>query len=218
MSGGAPCWWVDEVAVYYGPSGCKQREKPTVLNARDIAVLRKIAEWVKNSTLIMWHGVPDMARHTGLSVRSVQRSLRVLEGVGAIRPTGSQAGGRHTDTTTYEVLIPRWWIEQLQAKQPGKFHDLGSQAPSTENRAKTARNPAEIEQKQLLRFELATSQASSAHGCQSDTPTGDKQTPKYFKKESFKKESFKKESFKKESFKYPLRPPRGGGGRRRPAW
>lgn len=73
------------------------------------AVLKEMAWFADDEGQNIWPSVQTLAERTGLSRRSVQKLLRNLEEVGAIRGLGSRLGGRRK-TTHYRIELG--WVDR----------------------------------------------------------------------------------------------------------
>jgi hypothetical protein len=87
--------------AYQAACGCNLRHPAK-------AVLKEMAWFADDAGQNIWPSVTTLSHRTGMSRRGVQKQLRALEQVGAIRTLGSRLGGRRK-TTRYSIDLG--WME-----------------------------------------------------------------------------------------------------------
>src|ERR1039458_10670073 len=93
-------WRPVSKSVYNLACGCGSLRHPAK------ALVKERAWFADAAGQSIWPSVHTLAERTGLSRRAIQKHLRKLEEVSAIRALGSRLGGQHK-TTRYSIDLGR---------------------------------------------------------------------------------------------------------------
>ena len=152
--------------------------RKTRLTQATANVLLAIAERARGNTFTMWAGIECLARDTGASERTVQRAVAALEGEGLIRCLSNRKGGAGK-VPTYQLVIPRYWVEEWREKSRRRGHKDWAEFGSAVAYFQDAQTVANGKQNGSNCYHLAPEKGDKL------TPfKGDKLAPELLKKEN----------------------------------